>query len=75
MLSAWSASFLEDMTRTSWATNLQDCDARQFWLSGKAISHQLTGESDSMPKTLGELTENPVLQEVPRRIYCLDIHS
>jgi hypothetical protein len=32
---AWSASFLEDMTRTSWATNLQDCDARQFWLSGK----------------------------------------
>jgi hypothetical protein len=36
MLSAWSASFLEDMTRTSWATNLQDCDVRQFWLSGKA---------------------------------------
>jgi hypothetical protein len=23
---------LKDMTRTSWATNLQDCEARQFWV-------------------------------------------
>jgi hypothetical protein len=37
MLSAWSASFLEDMTHTSRATNLQNCDARQFWPSRKAI--------------------------------------
>jgi hypothetical protein len=29
MLSVWSVSFLEDMTPTSWVTNLQDCDARQ----------------------------------------------
>jgi hypothetical protein len=36
MLSVWSASFLEDMTRTSWATN-QDCDASQFRLGGSAI--------------------------------------
>jgi hypothetical protein len=33
MLSAWSAYFLEDMTRTSWATNRQDCDGMQSWLS------------------------------------------
>src|ERR1700722_2520959 len=26
-LSVWSASLLQDLTRTSWVTNLQDCDA------------------------------------------------
>jgi hypothetical protein len=36
MLGAWRAFFLVDMTRTSWATNHQDCDASRFWLSGKA---------------------------------------
>jgi hypothetical protein len=35
MLSVWSASFLKDMTRTLWATNLQDCEARQFWSISK----------------------------------------
>jgi hypothetical protein len=39
MLSAWSASFLADMTRTSRATNRQDCKAVAFSLSGKAIMH------------------------------------
>jgi hypothetical protein len=37
MLNVWSASFLEDMTRTSSATSLQACDARQSWSSRKAI--------------------------------------
>ena len=73
MLSVWSASFLKDMTRTLWATNLQDCDAEQFWSSEDATRENVAGPFLTTPGI--HVSGKPVIRtvaDIVRSISKLD---